>query len=83
MYGVSLILAPLLFAMSSFFWIEGEYGMVGGTILFLSMVFWMPTLIFLFGLVKDKLPTSANWGFIGCHVWIYQWSQFCLRRSNV
>jgi hypothetical protein len=42
MYGVSLILAPLLLAISTFFWIDGEYGVVGGTILILSMVFWMP-----------------------------------------
>jgi len=45
MYGVSLILAPLLLAISSFFWIGGGYGVIAGTILILSMVFWMPTLI--------------------------------------
>ena len=64
MYGVSLILAPLLLAISSFFWIEGKYGVVGGTLLFLSMVFWMPALVFLFGLVKDRLPTYASWGLL-------------------
>jgi hypothetical protein len=64
MYGVSLILAPFLLAISSFFWIDGEYGVIGGTILVLSMVFWMPALVFLFGLVKDKLPNYANWGLL-------------------
>jgi hypothetical protein len=64
MYGVSLILAPFLLAISSFFWIDGEYGVVGGTILVLSMVFWMPVLVFLFGLVKDKLPNYATWGLL-------------------
>ena len=64
MYGVSLILAPFLLTLSSFFWIEGEYGVVGGTIMVLSMVFWMPALIFLFGLIKDRLPNYANWGLL-------------------
>jgi hypothetical protein len=29
MYGVSVILAPLLLTISSFFWVDGEYGVVG------------------------------------------------------
>jgi hypothetical protein len=64
MYGVSLILAPLLLAISSFFWVGDEYGVVGGTILVLSMVFWMPALVFLFDLVKDRLPIYASWGLL-------------------
>src|SRR6266498_3901184 len=64
MYGFSLILAPLLQAISSFFWIDGEYGVTGGTILVLSVVFWMPALICLFGLVKNKMPNYAAWGLV-------------------
>lgn len=64
MYGVSLILAPLLLAISSFFWIDGEYGVVGGTILLLSVVFWMPALVFLLGLIKEKMLNYTNWGLI-------------------
>jgi len=36
LYSISLILAPLLLFISSFFWKNGEYGVTGGTILILS-----------------------------------------------
>ncbi len=64
MYGLSLILGPLLQGISSFFWINGEYGVTGGTILVLSIVFWIPALVCLFGLVKDKMPNYAAWGLL-------------------
>jgi len=38
MFGTSLILAPLLQAVSTFFWNGGEYGVTGGTILIFSMI---------------------------------------------
>ena len=69
MYGISLILAPLLQATSGFFWINGEYGVTGGTILVLSMVFWMPALITLFGFVKDRMPNYAAWGLLIAIFW--------------
>ena len=75
MDGVSLILAPLLLAISSFLWIDSEYGVTGGTVLVLSIVFWMPALICLFGIVKDKMPCV---GFINFHLWIYDWFEFRL-----
>ena len=64
MYGVSLILAPFLQFISSFYWINGEYGVTGGTILVLSIVFWIPALIALFDLVKFKMPNYAAWGLL-------------------
>ena len=64
MFGLSLILAPTLQALSTFFWIDGEYGVTGGTILVFSMVFWIPALILLFSLVKDRMPNYAAWGFL-------------------
>jgi hypothetical protein len=64
MYGISLIMAPLLQAVSSFFWINGEYGVTGGTILVFSMIFWIPALISLFSLVKDRFPNYAAWGLL-------------------
>jgi hypothetical protein len=64
MYGVSLILAPLLLAISSFFWINGEYSVMGEAILALSMVFCMPAQLFLFSLLKDRIPNYANWGLL-------------------
>jgi hypothetical protein len=64
MYGVSLILAPLLQFISGFFWVHHEYGVAGGTLLFLSMIFWIPSLIALFELVKYKMPHYAAWGLL-------------------
>ena len=64
MFGVSLVLAPLLQAVSTFFWNDGEYGVTGGTILIFSMVFWIPALLFLFTLVGSKTPNYAAWGFL-------------------
>jgi hypothetical protein len=54
--GASLIIAPLLFGASTFFWQNGEYGVTGGTLLTLSMVFWIPAFYFLFSLLKEKMP---------------------------
>jgi hypothetical protein len=64
MFSVSLIFAPLLQAVSTFYWTDGEYGVTGGTILIFSMIFWIPALIFLFSLVAYKKPTYAAWGFL-------------------
>ena len=64
MFSISLVLAPLLQAMSTFFWMDGEYGVTGGTILIFSMIFWIPALLFLFGLVASKTPNYAAWGFL-------------------
>lgn len=64
MYGVSLLLAPLLMFASSFFWINGEYGVAGGTIVIISTVFWIVTMIYLFGLLKIKMPRIAQWGLL-------------------
>jgi len=64
MYGVSLILAPFLQFVSSFYWVNGEYGVTGGTILVLSVVFWIPALIVLFDWVKFKMPNYAAWGLL-------------------
>jgi hypothetical protein len=63
-YGLSLFLAPLLMFISSFFWVNGEYGVAGGTILILSTVFWIMALIYLFGLLKTRMPAIAQWGLL-------------------
>jgi hypothetical protein len=64
MYGISMILAPLLQTISGFFWTNGEYGVNGGTILILSALFWIPTLIILFGFLRSKYPNYASWGLL-------------------
>ena len=64
MYGISLILAPLLQTISTFFWKNGEYGIAGGTILMFSIAFFIPGLVSLFSLVKDRLPNYSAWGLL-------------------
>ncbi|MGC4036236.1 MAG: hypothetical protein QM764_09755 [Chitinophagaceae bacterium] len=64
MYGVSLLLAPFFQFISGFFWVGKEYGVTGGTLLFLSVLFWIPALIVLFDLVKEKYPNYAAWGLL-------------------
>jgi hypothetical protein len=74
-WGVSLIAAPLLQAISTFFW-EGNFwegngqGITGGTLVVLSTIFWIPAFIGLFGLLRERMPRYATWGllpaFYGC-----------------
>lgn len=78
MYGVSLILAPLLQFISGFFWVNKEYGVVGGTLLVLSIFFWIPSLIALFDLVKNKMPDYAAWGLIIAIVGFISGSNFAM-----
>ena len=66
--GLSSIMAPVLFGLSTFFWKNGEYGVVAATILALSMIFWLPALSMLFGLLKNKMPYYYS---IGLFVAIY------------
>lgn len=65
-----LVMAPVLSAVSTFFWNNGEYGTTGGTILIMALFFWIPALDALFGLIKNSLPRYAQWGYfialLGC-----------------
>lgn len=58
-----LVMAPVLSAISTFFWENGEYGTTGGTILIMALFFWVPALEVLFSLVKHTLPRYAQWGY--------------------
>lgn len=78
MYGVSLLLAPLLQFISGFFWVNNEYGVVGGTLLVLSMFFWVPSLIVLFDLVKNKYPNYAAWGLLIAIIGFISGSNFAM-----
>ncbi|WP_223833891.1 hypothetical protein [Spirosoma profusum] len=64
LWGVSMIVAPLLFFVSTFYWERGEYTVVGGTLLVVATAFWIPALLGLFSLLKDKLPNYASWGLL-------------------
>ena len=60
--GFSLIVAPLWFAVSTFFWTDGEYSVPSATLIVFSMFFWIPALTGLFGLLKTRMPHYAVWG---------------------
>jgi hypothetical protein len=67
LWGLSLILAPALFAASTFFWRTSgrvEYGAIGGTIITIATVFWIPAFIGLFDLLKQSMPRYATWGLL-------------------
>ena len=64
LWAICLILAPLLMFISSFFWVNGEYDVTGGTLVVFASVFWIPALMFLFGLLKEKYPNYAAWGLL-------------------
>ena len=60
--GFCLIVAPLLFAVSTFFWQEGEYGVEAAILIIFSMFLWIPALTGLFSLIKEEMPRYAVWG---------------------
>jgi len=60
--GFCLLMAPLLFTASTFFWQDGEYGVEAATLIIFSMFFWIPALTGLFSLVKIEMPRYAVWG---------------------
>ncbi|MFC0517898.1 hypothetical protein ACFFGT_27040 [Mucilaginibacter angelicae] len=62
--GFCLIIAPLLFLISTFFWIDGQYGITAATLICLSIVFWIPAFYALFGLLKYSMPYYAAIGLL-------------------
>lgn len=65
LFGLSLLAAPLLFAASSFYWTgDGEYGVVGGTLLVMGSVFWIQAFAGLFSVLRPRMPGYAAWGFL-------------------
>jgi hypothetical protein len=62
--GISAIIAPILSAVSTFYWQNGEYGVMGGTILTLAMIFWVLAFVALFGLLQNRLPWYSSIGLI-------------------
>jgi hypothetical protein len=62
--GISLIIAPLLLGTSTFFWKSGDYGITGGTILVISMIFWIPAFTALFKLLRYQMPHYTSIGFL-------------------
>ena len=61
-HGISLILAAGLLTASTFYWQNGEYSVPAATLLILSIFFWIPAFIGLFGLFKRSMPRYAVYG---------------------
>src|SRR6476659_2778213 len=59
--GFCLIIAPLLFAGSTFLWQDGEYGVEAAILIIFSMFLWIPALTGLFSLLKNEMPRYAVW----------------------
>ncbi len=70
--ALMMILAPLIFSLSTFFWKDGEYGTVGGTLISISSVCWIPVIYSLFGLIKEGSPLYYYIGLVyaiyGCRI---------------
>lgn len=64
LWAVCFIAAPLLVGLSTFFWKNGEYGVTGGVVLALAMVFWIPAFVALFALISEQMPVYSFIGFL-------------------
>jgi hypothetical protein len=62
--SLSLVIAPLLFGASTFFWTNGEYGVTGGTVLALATVFWIMAFVTLFDKLKPEMPLYSSIGLV-------------------
>ena len=66
----ALILAPLFFAASTFYWHNGEYDTTSATLMIISLFFWLPAFRALFNVTVNKLPLYSIWGlwiaYFGC-----------------
>lgn len=58
--AVALLLGPVIFAASPFFWIDGHYGVNGGMLIALSMVPWVYGLIGEYERLRERVPIAAG-----------------------
>jgi len=68
--SISLILAPLLLATSTFYWKNGEYDTTSATFMIVSLFCWLPAFKGLFDTTAARLPVYSVWGlwvaYFGC-----------------
>ena len=66
--AASLFLAPLFYAISSFFWNTqsqyGTYDTTSGLLLIIGSIFWVPAFMALFDMLRERAPNYASWGFL-------------------
>jgi hypothetical protein len=66
--AISLFLAPLFYAASSFFWNTqnhyGTYDTTSGLLLIVGSILWVPAFLALFDMLRERTPNYASWGFL-------------------
>jgi hypothetical protein len=61
----SLLLGPIIFSTSPFFWNDGHYGATGGMLIALSMPFWVYGLLGEYNRLREHIPlVSGLWLFV-------------------
>ncbi|TQM36418.1 hypothetical protein [Pseudonocardia cypriaca] len=60
----SLVLGPLLLAASTFFWVDGRYGVVGGVLVALSSATWVYGLVGAWERLHPRLPAATAAGLV-------------------
>lgn len=65
LFQLSLVLAPGIFAASSFFWLpDGSYGVTGGLLQMFADVFWLVLFFGIFERLKSAMPKYAAIGLV-------------------
>lgn len=64
LYGLALIVAPLLLVLATFFWQGSDIGLIGGAIQVYAYLFWIPALLGLLSLLRVAMPTFSVWGIL-------------------
>ncbi len=57
-----LLAAPVLLAVATFFWENGEYGAIAAPLTVIALFLWIPAFSVLFAPLKIKMPYYATWG---------------------
>ena len=63
-YGLALIIAPLLLGLSTFFWGVGTSGYVGGAIQVYALLMWIPAMLGLLTLLRVPMPRFSVWAVL-------------------
>jgi hypothetical protein len=60
----ALVLGPALMAASGFFWVDGRYGLIGGTLVALGSLSWLYGLLGVWEYLQPRLPRASAVGIV-------------------
>lgn len=61
LHGVCLVIGPVLFVLSTFFWLpNGSYGATAGALIVLSLVFWIAGLLGVLDTLRVRMPVYSG-----------------------